>query len=185
VQERTVFDGASAGEWLSIRWPVPQAMAGRDHVVMKIKLDCFDVDYFSNGIELSPWWLEIPHDDVIFSSGSSVIEDGELAKIDDVLPEIQSAIHKFGRLIPLALYISGHTDTVGDTGGNKVLATQRAQSIARYLKRAGVRVSLYYRGAGETELSVETGDNVDEPRNRRARYILSNGAPDRHSWQEL
>lgn len=185
VQERTVFDGASADEWLSIRWPIPAEMAGRDHVVMKIKLDCFDIDYFSNGIELSPWWLEIPHDDVIFSSGSSVIEDGEIAKIDDVLPEIQSAIDKFGRLIPLALYISGHTDTVGDAGANKVLARQRAQSIARYLKRAGVRVSLHYRGTGETELAVETGDNVDEPRNRRARYILSNGAPDRHSWKQL
>jgi outer membrane protein OmpA-like peptidoglycan-associated protein len=185
VQERTVFEGAQSGDWLSVRWPIPKAMAGQDHVVMKIKLNCFDVDYFSNGIELSPWWLEIPHDDVIFSSGSSVIEDGERAKIDNVLPEIQSAIDKFGKLIPLALYISGHTDTVGDAGANKKLARQRAQAIAGYLKAAGIRVSLHYRGTGETELAVETGDNVDEPRNRRARYILSNGAPDRHSWKQL
>lgn len=185
VNERTMFEGAAAGQWLSVQWPVPPGMTGRDHVIMKIKLNCFDVDYFSNGIELSPWWLEIPHDDVIFSSGSWDIEPSEIEKIDQVLPEIQNAIEKYGKLIPLGLYISGHTDTVGESGFNKELARKRAKAIAQYLARVGVRVTVHYRGTGEQELAVETGDNVDEPRNRRARYILSNGAPDRHPWKNL
>ena len=180
-----MFGGAPAGEWLNVSWSVPPSMADRDHVILKIKLNCFDVDFFSNGIELSPWWLEIPHDDVIFPSGEWTMHVDEQIKIDNVLPEIRDAVAKYGKLIPLGLYISGHTDTMGDAASNKVLARQRAQTIARYLKKVGVGVAIFYRGTGEEELAVPTGDNVDEPRNRRARYILSNGAPDSHSWRKL
>ena len=88
-------------------------MADRDHVILKIKLNCFDVDFFSNGIELSPW-LEILYDDVIFPSGEWTMHVDEQIKIDNVLPEIRDAVAKYGKLIPLGLYISGHTDTMGD-----------------------------------------------------------------------
>ena len=185
VKERTSFGGAEPGEWLSVTWAVPPSMAGRDHVVLKIRLTCHDVDYFSNGIELSPWWLEIPHDDVIFPSGKWSMHVDEQIKIDAVLPEIRDAISKYSKLIPLGLYISGHTDTMGDASSNKTLARRRAQTIAKYLQQVGVGINIFYRGTGEEELAIPTGDNVDEPRNRRARYILSNGAPDAHTWKKL
>lgn len=185
VKDRTSFGGAESGEWLSVTWGVPSSMSGRDHVVLKIRITCHDVDYFSNGIELSPWWLEIPHDDVIFPSGKWSMHVDEQIKIDAVLPEIRDAVAKYSKLIPLGLYISGHTDTMGDAASNKVLARKRAQTIAAYLKSVGVGVKIFFRGTGEEELAIQTGDNVDEPRNRRARYILSNGAPDAHQWKQL
>lgn len=185
VEERTTFQAPVAGSWLRVGWSVPQQFASEEHAILKLTITCFDTDYFSNGIELSPWWLEIPHDDVIFASGSWAIDAGEREKIDNVLPEIQDAVRKFGHLIPLALYISGHTDTVGEASANKILADRRAAAIARHLKNLGLTVKLFYRGTGEQELGVPTADNVDDPRNRRARYILSNGAPNAKVWKKL
>jgi hypothetical protein len=37
-------------------------------------------------------------------------------------------------------------------------------------------------GFGESRLAIETGDNVDEPRNRRAQYVLAAAEPVPGRW---
>jgi hypothetical protein len=71
------------------------------------------------------------------------------------------------------LYIVGYTDTVGSHPDNDVLSQNRAKSISKYFLEHGFWAEIHFAGLGERALRVETGDNVDEVRNRRARYILS------------
>ena len=70
------------------------------------------------------------------------------------------------------LYIVGYTDTVGGAGGNQKLSNSRAKAIAEYFRDRGFWAEIHYAGMGERGLRVETGDGVDEVRNRRALYLL-------------
>jgi len=79
--------------------------------------------------------------------------------------------------------VLGHTDTVGSPEDNMVLSRNRAASIARYFKdKGGITLPILACGFGETRLAIETGDNVDEARNRRAQYILAAAEPVAGSW---
>ena len=83
-----------------------------------------------------------------------------------------------GRMHPgITLFIAGHTDTVGSASANLKLSQERARSIAGWFRKRGVRLPISYEGFGETSLAVKTADNVDEARNRRADYVLSDGPP--------
>jgi len=77
----------------------------------------------------------------------------------------------------ITLYIAGHTDTVGSPTHNFKLSQDRARSIAAWFRKRGVKIPISYEGFGETSLAVKTADNIDEVRNRRADYVLSDGAP--------
>lgn len=129
------------------------------------------------------WYAEIPHVDVIFDSAKWDIRPDETAKLDPAVGAINSELDRFraelGReaATDAALYVAGHTDTVGSPADNAVLSEKRARAIAEYFRGKGVKVPVYYLGAGERGLAVETGDNVDEARNRRAVYVLSNAPP--------
>ena len=88
------------------------------------------------------------------------------------------------------LFVAGHTDTVGGASENFALSQKRARAIGDHLKRHGVKLPVYIMGLGEAALAVETGDEIDEARNRRAVYVLSNAAPGggaygRGGWQKL
>ncbi len=67
----------------------------------------------------------------------------------------------------------------------------RAQAIASYFKRKGIKIPIFYQGFGEDVLWVKTDDNVDESRNRRALYLLGNQRPPisdmipRSEWKRL
>jgi outer membrane protein OmpA-like peptidoglycan-associated protein len=62
--------------------------------------------------------------------------------------------------------ITGHTDATGDEALNDQLGQDRADAVAAFLRRAGVRaVSLLAESAGESALRVPT--DKPEPRNRR------------------
>ncbi len=64
--------------------------------------------------------------------------------------------------------VYGYTDTVGSSDFNQRLSEQRAQAVANYLIGRGVNSSrVRWMGFGETRLAVQTGDNVNEPLNRR------------------
>lgn len=71
------------------------------------------------------------------------------------------------------LFISGYTDTVGKPGENQKLLEQRAKAIAEYFHGKGVWSEIYFTGMGEKGLKVQTGDSVDEEKNRRALYVIS------------
>lgn len=81
------------------------------------------------------------------------------------IPEIKAALSciEAGEVV-----IIGHTDTVGDLSGNDKLSLIRANTVKEFFTKEGVDsevIETY--GRGERELVVKTGDEVDEPRNRR------------------
>jgi outer membrane protein OmpA-like peptidoglycan-associated protein len=79
--------------------------------------------------------------------------------------------------LDLKLYIGGFTDTVGNASDNLKLSLTRAKSIAAYFRDKGIRGQIFYAGFGEKHLAVPTADSVDEARNRRAIYVITNTKP--------
>ena len=100
-------------------------------------------------------------DGVTFATGSSTINPGFQTLLDRVAASLQQ--------YPNSLVdVYGHTDTVGSATSNQRLSEQRAQSVSNYLIGRGVSSArIRWMGFGETQLKVPTGDNVNEPANRR------------------
>lgn len=99
--------------------------------------------------------------DVTFATGSSSISPN----FQDALDSVASSLVKYPNSI---VDVYGHTDTVGSASFNQQLSERRAQSVANYLISRGVSSArLRWQGFGETQLRVQTGDNVNEPLNRR------------------
>lgn len=72
-----------------------------------------------------------------------------------------------------SISIVGHTDTVGSNKYNQKLSVCRANAAKSNLVAKGIpEGSVTAIGKGETELMVQTGDNVKEPQNRRATIDL-------------
>ncbi len=64
--------------------------------------------------------------------------------------------------------VVGHADTAGSEEYNLSLSRERAEAVGKLLISRGLELEiLNITSHGEEDLLVETGDNVDEPRNRR------------------
>lgn len=168
---RTEPKGVAPGAPIAVTWKVPKSK------VLKLHLQVTDADGFYNGVDLFPWRVDVPHQDVNFPTGSAAIPAGETAKLDAALEQIQPQVQRAKRFADVRLYVIGHTDTVGDDASNQRLSEERARSIAGYFKAHGVGVPIFFTGMGEKAPLVPTPDNTDEPRNRRAEYVLSVGEP--------
>ena len=84
---------------------------------------------------------------------------------DDLLDRVASSLTQYPNSL---VDVYGHTDTVGSADSNQRLSEQRAQAVANYLTSRGVDSSrIRWMGFGETRPKVSTGDNVNEPLNRR------------------
>ena len=100
-------------------------------------------------------------DGVTFATGSSTISPGFRTLLDRVAGSLQQYPNSL-------IDVYGHTDTVGSAASNQRLSEQRAQSVSNYLIGRGVSSArIRWMGFGETQLKVATGDNVNEPMNRR------------------
>lgn len=99
--------------------------------------------------------------DVTFATGSASISPS----FQDALDSVAASLVKYPNSI---VDVYGHTDTVGSASFNQALSERRAQSVANYLISRGVSAArIRWQGFGETQLRVATGDNVNEPLNRR------------------
>ena len=140
-----------------------------------------DVQLYSGntwaGFTYSPWFLDVPHEDVLFDSDQADIPATETWKLEATLRELQDVLDKYGDLVPVKLYIGGCTDTVGDGAHNRDLSLRRARSIATWLRGHGYDRPIFYHGFGESWLSVQTGDGVDNAANRRAVYLVGANPP--------
>ncbi|WP_270935738.1 OmpA family protein [Falsiroseomonas oryzae] len=97
----------------------------------------------------------------------------------ELTPQARRTLDELGRALSspdLAAFrfrVEGHTDTVGSAPLNQTLSERRAAAVVRYLSAqfgiAGQRLEAA--GRGESEPLVPTGDNVNEPRNRRVQVI--------------
>jgi outer membrane protein OmpA-like peptidoglycan-associated protein len=173
AEEEQDFTGRAAGSPLVVTW-TPSS----DEAVARIELRASDENGYI-GVELSPWFVAIPHEDVNFRTDSAEIDDGELPKLEatftrlgEILAKDKDKEHR-----SLTLFIAGHTDTVGSDGYNLKLSRERARAIASWFRRRGVRIPIAFEGFGETAPKVKTADQVDEPRNRRIDYILADDEP--------
>ncbi|MEE8409718.1 MAG: OmpA family protein, partial [Myxococcota bacterium] len=175
------FDGAAAGTWLPISWQNP----GGDAVLLRIALTCVDPTSASATLEIYPWQLDVPHEEVNFATARWQVLSQEEPKLARALDAIQTAIRRYGKIITVRLYVVGYTDTVGDRASNQALSLNRAYSIATYFRKQGVTVPIRYAGFGEDVLAVQTVDQTDEVRNRRARYILAVEHPEKASWKVI
>ncbi len=133
-----------------------------------------EFDYYAR-VEIVPWVLEIPHDDVIFATNQHTIPEDEAPKVDKAWAKILEVAEKYKEFVQCSLYVAGYTDTVGNDGDNQALSERRAMSLARYFQSKGAKMPIHYQGFGEGVLAVETGDNVDESANRRALDIITEG----------
>ena len=129
------------------------------------------------GFTYSPWFLDIPHEDVLFESDKADILSSETAKLEATLSQLKDVIDKYGSVVPVKLYIAGCTDTVGNNAHNQDLSKRRARAIAAWLRAHGYDKPIYYYGFGESFLAVPIGDEVDEGRNRRAVYLVGANPP--------
>jgi outer membrane protein OmpA-like peptidoglycan-associated protein len=102
-------------------------------------------------------------DGVTFARGSASINPG----FYDTLNAVANSLVEYPNSL---IDVFGFTDTTGSPATNQRLSEQRAQAVADYLIARGVaRSRIETRGFGEQReyLRIPTGDNVDEPRNRR------------------
>jgi outer membrane protein OmpA-like peptidoglycan-associated protein len=175
AEEEQDFSGRPAGAPLLVTW----TPSNTDEPVARIELRATDARGFYVGVALSPWFVAIPHEEVSFRTDSADIDEAEK-------PKLEAAYARLGEILAkdkdrehhaITLFIAGHTDTVGKDGYNLKLSQARARAIATWFRQRGVKIPLAYEGFGETSLAVKTADQVDEPRNRRVDYILSDDEP--------
>ena len=189
ADEEQDFSGRPDGTPLIVTWS-----PSSDAAIAKIELRAYDAQGNWVGVELAPWFVNIPHDEVNFRTDSSEIDAAEVPKVEAAYGKIAEALAKdaaSGRMhAGITLYIAGHTDTVGNPTHNFKLSQDRARSIAAWFRKRGVKIPISYEGFGETSLVVKTADNIDEVKNRRADYILSDGPPTlsaafKPSWKRI
>ncbi|NOZ01706.1 MAG: matrixin family metalloprotease [Deltaproteobacteria bacterium] len=160
-----------AGETTSIRFEPPSES------VTLVRLTAFDPWDFYNGVEIRPFFVEIPHEEVLFEFGKAAIRPSEESKLRKTLKDVRSALARLGNEFRARLYVAGYTDTVGTPGYNRDLSRRRAKSIAGWFKSHGLKCGVCYQGFGEDALEVDTPDETPEPRNRRTVHVLANQHP--------
>ena len=171
VEHEQKFNGRGPGDTLTVTWPDP----GAD--VARIEVKSYDTEGGSYTYTLTPWFVSIPHEEVNFATDSTVVTAGEAPKLEASLKLINQALDKHRDMGSIKLFILGHTDTVGQPAYNLKLSQSRAQSIASWFRRRGLRIPVYFEGLGEQSLLVATPDETDERRNRRVEYILGVESP--------
>jgi outer membrane protein OmpA-like peptidoglycan-associated protein len=103
---------------------------------------------------------QMPPATVYFDTGSSSLSPQAMASIRQVLGDYKTMGNA-------TVTLAGHADTVGSQDTNIALAQRRADAVRIALVREGVPAASITTGAqGEASLPVQTGDNVDERRNR-------------------
>jgi outer membrane protein OmpA-like peptidoglycan-associated protein len=109
---------------------------------------------------------------VLFASGSADLTPAATKTLDTIGQALTST-----DLVASRFRIEGHTDTVGTREGNQALSARRAEKVVQYLteKFAIQPTRLEAKGMGEEHLVVPTGDQVNEPRNRRVRIVNITG----------
>jgi outer membrane protein OmpA-like peptidoglycan-associated protein len=162
------YEAAPAGSPLLVRWVPPEGEA-----VARIEVFGYDVNDYFKGVAITPWSFEIPHEDVVFETDSAEIRPSEVGKLQASLALIQKQLPRARHLGAIQLFVVAHTDTVATAEYNQGLSTRRAQALANWFRSHGLKLPIAYAGMGERALKVKTADEVDEPRNRRADYMLA------------
>lgn len=179
------------------RFEVPEGAT-----IRMIQMKMHDEHSFWSAVNIAAWYIEVAHEEVQFESGSAEIRPEERPKLDHAIERIEGELKALKKQLAAyeqalkqkikveqRLFVGGYTDTVGQPKDNRALSLKRAQSIAKYFKKR-LPIPIYYDGFGEAALAVPTENEVDEARNRRVLYVLSNSSPagegfPHASWKKL
>jgi hypothetical protein len=97
---------------------------------------------------------------VLFDTGSATFAAPARSTVRQAAPAYQSVRGS-------SVTVTGHTDTTGSENLNMELSQRRARAVTSALVGAGVpATAINAGGTGESSLPVQTGDNVNEQRNR-------------------
>lgn len=169
------YQAPEPGARLSVSWPD----LGKQGENFRIELQFTDTGGNWVGFEVVRFYVEIPHEEVVFASGKWDISDAEEAKLREPLRLLKDAASKYAKEMNVQLYVAGHTDSVGKASDNQILSEKRARAIAAYFVEHGLSgMPILVRGFGEGAPVVKTADNVAEAKNRRAQYIVSSFTPE-------
>ncbi len=161
------FHAEAPGTPLTVTWP---AAPGKP---LQISVVGYDTSGAYTGVDFFPWAIEIPHDEVVFDTGEARVRADQQPKIDASAKLIAETVAKFGRFAEVKLFVAGHTDSVGSSANNRALSLNRAAALTRAFRAKGLKIPMYFEGFGEEALAVETPDETDEPKNRRAQYFVA------------
>jgi outer membrane protein OmpA-like peptidoglycan-associated protein len=104
---------------------------------------------------------------VYFDFDSWTLKAEQLKVLDDVISTARAGGQS-------NINIVGHTDTSGSADYNQRLSVRRANVVVEALVQMGARrAALHATGVGESDLAVQTGDNVKEEKNRRTVITLA------------
>ena len=157
--------------------PIRLSWKQKPATVISIALLAHDEHGFFETLNLYPWSFSIPHEEVVFASGDWRIAPTEEPKLARSYALLRESLRKYGKLLPVKLYIAGYTDTVSTDDYNRELSEKRAHTIAHYFRQRGFRKPIFYQGLGEKGLKIPTADQVAEAQNRRAEYVLAAEPP--------
>ena len=103
---------------------------------------------------------------LLFMPGGAQLTPESSAALADVLA--RATERPSGEVI-----IIGHTDRVGSVESNDTLSLQRAQAVRQLVIDRGFDPNrVEAAGRGEREPVVQTADEVEEPKNRRAEIVV-------------
>lgn len=102
-----------------------------------------------------------------FKFGTTELNESSQANVDYIFRQIMS-------MQGAEVSIIGHTDTVGGSARNQTLSVSRAERVRDRLIQLGLPPEriIAVTGMGESQLLVETADNVREERNRRVQITV-------------
>lgn len=106
------------------------------------------------------------HYRIHFATGGSRLTAESVVTLNTIIQRSRS-------FSALEVTVVGHTDTQGDADANYALGLRRARAFAEMLLAQGLNaVSLEIGSDGEDSPLIPTGDNTNEPRNRRTEVTL-------------
>lgn len=97
-------------------------------------------------------------------------------------------LRKLAKLIDSAEYVlvTGHTDRSGPQYYNQILSVKRAQTVAKFLVKVGVKKEkIYYRGLGETQPLFAKSEKNSEQKNRGFEIDIMNSIEGVQAFSEV
>jgi outer membrane protein OmpA-like peptidoglycan-associated protein len=101
-----------------------------------------------------------------FKNNSNELTEESKAKLPEILEYIK-------KRAPCDVTIIGHADTKGSEEYNIKISLKRAEMVKKWILSQDIKInSLNVESYGESDLLVQTPDNVSEPKNRRVELLV-------------
>jgi len=78
---------------------------------MTLSIKAWDTAELLYRAELSPWRVDIPHEEVQFDTGRAEIRKDQQAKLDASYDQLAEVAGKYAKIAAVRLFIAGHTDS--------------------------------------------------------------------------